>query len=65
MKDIAMSEEWLTDARKIPDDVMSFIRKMAVRAIEEKDYSPTTMAEVFGISLSSIYDGLERYRRGG
>jgi len=44
---------------------MSFIRKMAVRAIAEKDYSPKTIAEVFGISLSSIYDGLERYRKGG
>ena len=35
---LAMSEEWLNDARKIPDEVMSYLRKMAVRAIEDKKF---------------------------
>lgn len=32
-----MNDEWLSDARKIPDEVMSYFRKAVVRAIEEKE----------------------------
>jgi len=60
-----MSEEWLKDARKIPDDVMSYLRKIAVRAIEEKNYSPESIADVFGISRTALYAWLRRYRKEG
>ncbi len=60
-----MSNEWLRDARKIPDEVMSYLRKIAVRAIEDKDYSPELIADTFGISRTAIYDWLRRYHRDG
>jgi len=60
-----MSDEWLKDARKIPDEVMSYLRKIAVRAIEDKDYSPELIADALGISRTAIYDWLRRYRRDG
>lgn len=60
-----MSEEWMDDARKIPDEVMSYIRKLAVRAIDGKDFSPESIAEVFGISRTAIYDWLRRFKKGG
>jgi hypothetical protein len=28
-----MNEDWLVDGRKIPDEVMDYIRKIAVQAI--------------------------------
>ena len=59
-----MLEKWIEDARKIPDDVMDYLRKIAVRAIEEKGHSPEVIADVFGISRSSIYNWLQRYRGG-
>ena len=30
-----MKTEWLADARKIPDEVMNYVRRIAVCAIEE------------------------------
>lgn len=60
-----MTEEWLKDARKIPDEVMSYLRKIAVRAIEDKSYSPEFIADAFGISRTAIYGWLRRYRGGG
>ena len=60
-----MANEWLNDARKIPDEVMSYIRKLAVRAIVEFGWSPEYVYEVFGISRSSLYDWLDKFRRGG
>ena len=60
-----MSNDWLNDARKIPDEVMSYLRKIAVRAIEGKDYSPELIADAFGISRTAVYDWLRRYRRDG
>lgn len=62
---LAMSEEWLNDARKIPDEVMSYLRKIAVRAIKDKQYSPEFIADAFGISRTAIYDWLRRYRNDG
>ncbi len=35
-----MKAEWLFDARKIPDEVMNYLMRIAVQAIEEKHYSP-------------------------
>ena len=60
-----MKAEWLSDARKIPDEVMNYLRRMAVQAVEEKHYSPESIADIFGISRSSIYDWLRRYREDG
>ena len=60
-----MANEWLSDARKIPDDVMSYIRKLAVRAVVERGWSPECVFEIFGISRSSMYDWLGKFRRGG
>jgi transposase len=60
-----MKANWLSDARKIPDEVMNYIRRIAVRAVEEKHQSPELIADIFGISRSSIYDWLRRYREYG
>lgn len=60
-----MVEEWMNDARKIPDEPMGYLRKVAVRAIEEKGYSPELIVDVLGISRSSVYEWLKRYREGG
>ena len=35
-----MKGNWLSDARKIPDEVMNYLRRIAVRAVEEKHDSP-------------------------
>ena len=50
-----MKADWLSDACKIPDEVMNYLRPIAVRAVEEKHYSPELIADIFGISRSSIY----------
>jgi transposase len=60
-----MTAEWLSDARKIPDEVMNYLRPIAVRAVEEKHYSPELIADIFGISRSSIYEWLRWYRDTG
>ncbi len=60
-----MTNEWLSDARKIPDDVMSYIRKIAVRAVVEFGWSPECVYKIFGISRSCLYDWLSSFRRGG
>jgi transposase len=57
--------DWLNDARKIPDEAMSYIRKIAVRAVVESKFRPATVAAMLKISLSSIYAWIERYNRGG
>jgi transposase len=56
-----MKPNWMSDARQIPDDVMSFIRQIAVRAINEKNFHPDYVSEMLGISRSSIYDWLHRF----
>jgi transposase len=38
---------------------------MAVRAVEEKHYSPELIAAIFGISRSRIYDWLRGYPEEG
>lgn len=65
MGGLVMNLEWMDDARKIPDEVMDFIRKIAVRAINEKDFSPESIAEIFGISRTAIYAWLKRHKEGG
>lgn len=60
-----MNNEWLSDARKIPGEAMNYIRKIAVRAVVEKGWSPEIVIEIFGLSTSCIYEWLSRYREGG
>lgn len=60
-----MTDEWLFDGRKIPDEVMSFFRKRAVQAVREKGHSPEIVAEVMGFTRSSVYAWLARYDEGG
>lgn len=56
---------WQSDARDIPDEAMSYIRVLAVRAIRERGHSPELIAEVYGISRSSIYEWLKRFDESG
>ena len=60
-----MNAEWLSDFRKIPDEVMNYLRRIAVRAVEDQHQSPELIAKIFGISRSCIYDWLRWYHRGG
>lgn len=60
-----MANEWMNDARKIPDETMSYLRKLAIRAIEQKGYSTDQVADVLGISRSSVFEWVKRYREGG
>ena len=57
-----MKADWLPDGRKIPDEVMNYIRRLAVRVVEEKGYSAEAIADIFGISRSSLYEWLRGYR---
>jgi hypothetical protein len=49
-----MNDEWLSDGRKIPDQVMSYFRKRAVQAVRERKLSPEVVAKVFGFSRSVV-----------
>ena len=60
-----MKANWMFDARKIPDEVMNYVRRIAVRAIEEYHYSPELVANILGIDRTSIYDWLRKYRGAG
>lgn len=60
-----MNAEGLSDFRKIPDEVMNYLRRIAVRAVEDQHQSPELIAKIFGISRSCIYDWLRWYHRGG
>lgn len=60
-----MTNDWELDGRKMPDQVLEHLRKIAVRAVEEYEYSPEVVIEVLGLSRSCLYDWLKRYRRQG
>ena len=60
-----MNEEWLVDGRKIPDEVMGYIRKIAVQAVRENGQSPEVVAKVLNFNRSCIYEWLRRYDQGG
>jgi len=60
-----VEEDWGLDGRKIPDVVMDYIRRIAVRAVEEKDFSPELVIAVLGLSRSCMYNWLKRYRERG
>ena len=48
------NEEWLRDGRKIPDEVMGYIRKIAVEAVRERGQSPEVVAEIFNSILKFL-----------
>lgn len=60
-----MKPKWLSDARLIPDEVMSYVRKIAVHAVKENGFSPEDVSELLGISRSSVYDWLNRFKADG
>jgi transposase len=60
-----MNKDWLVDGRKIPNEVMGYIRKSAVQAIRENGQSPELVAKVLNFNRSCIYDWLKRYDQGG
>ena len=60
-----MNKDWRWDARKIPDEVMNYIRPIAVHAVIDQHHSPELIAKIFRISRSSIYEWLNWYSDGG
>jgi transposase len=56
-----MKPSWMSDSRQIPDDVMTFLRQIAVCAINEKNFHPDDVSAMLGMSRSSIYDWLHRF----
>ena len=60
-----MNTDWLADGRKIPDDVMYFIRRMAVNAVRMLGQSPEKIAEAYNFDRSCIYRWLKQYDEGG
>ena len=60
-----MNADWIEDARKIPDEFMSHIRRLAVMAVVEDHQSPELVAKIFKISRSSIYEWLSWFKKGG
>jgi transposase len=60
-----MNQEWMSDARKIPDDVMDYIRRIAVHAVVDQHESPERIAAIFHIHRSAIYKWLKWFHRDG
>jgi transposase len=60
-----MNNDWMTDARKIPDDVMNYLRRIAVHAVIDEHHNPDIVASVLNISRSALYRWLDWYRRDG
>lgn len=55
----------MSDARKIPDEVMDYIRRLAVHAVVDQHESPERIAKIFHIHRSAIYKWLKWYGRDG
>jgi len=60
-----MNTDWLNDGRKIPDEVMLYIRIMAVHAVRELGQSPEEVIKVFNFNRHCIYDWLRQFDEGG
>jgi transposase len=58
-------EPWVDDARKIPDDVMNYIRKLAVYAVEKRGVSPEEVTNVLGMNRTCIYRWINIYHEDG
>lgn len=59
------SEKWMDDGRKIPDETMSYIRKLAIHAVEKSGLSVEEISRVFNVEPPVIYAWLHKYRLGG
>ena len=60
-----MNYEWLSDGRKIPDDVMHYIRVMAVHAVRGLGQSPEIVAKTYNFNRPCIYRWLRQCDEGG
>lgn len=60
-----MEIDWLKDGRKIPDDVMFYIRRMAVNAVRAHGKSPELVADYYNFNRTCIYRWLKQYDEGG
>jgi transposase len=60
-----MNFDWLNDGRKIPDDVMYYIRVMAVHAVRVLGQSPEVIAKAYNFNRACIYRWLKQYDDGG
>lgn len=57
--------DWLNDGRKIPDDVMYYIRVMAVNAVRKLGFGPEEIAKAYNFNRHCIYRWLNQYDAGG
>ena len=60
-----MKTDWLDDGKKIPDDVMFYIRVKAVHAVRIRGLSPELIAETYHFDRTCIYRWLRQYDEGG
>ena len=60
-----MNLDWLNDGRKIPDEVMHYIRIMAVYAIRVLGLGPEEVARAYNFNRHCIYRWLNQYDAGG
>ena len=60
-----MNLDWLADGRKIPDEVMYYIRAMAVNSIRVLGQSPEDIAKAYNFNRACIYRWLRQYDEGG
>jgi transposase len=60
-----VAENRQLNGRKVPNQVLEYLRKIAVHAVEERGYSPEVVIGILGLSRSCIYDWLQRYQTQG
>lgn len=60
-----MNLDWLNDGRKIPDDVMYYVRIMAVHAVRVLGQSPEDVIRVFNFNRACMYHWLRLFDEGG
>lgn len=60
-----MTIDWLADGRKIPDEVMFYLRIMAVHAVRVLGLSPELIAQAYHFNRACIYRWLKQYDEGG
>ena len=60
-----LNTDWLNDGRKIPDEVMLYIRIMAVHAVRELGQSAEEVIKVFNFNRHCMYDWLRQFDEGG
>lgn len=60
-----MGKDYPASAKEIPDEAMSYIRKLAVHAVRERGISPEIVAIAFDVNRTCIYRWLNQYDEGG